>query len=126
MFLFTFVFPIFMILFCLQLPDDDKSWDHDFSGQSVALRVMDVTNLSSLGTSVRKPYGHLILCSVLLILMKTLHGVTSVYFLGHALRTGAGGLGRPSHQRRAGDVFPSTQHRQHFRQDNPRSGCALG
>ena len=60
MFLFAFVFPIFMILFCLQLPDDDKSWDHDFSGQSVALRVMDVTNLSSLGTSVRKPYGKFI------------------------------------------------------------------
>ena len=40
-----------------QLADSDKAWESKFFGQTLALHVMDVMSLATLGVAVTKAYG---------------------------------------------------------------------
>ena len=84
------------MLFVLQMADSDKAWETLFFGQTLALHVMDVMSLATLGDAVTKPYGSNIVYFININAM-CVFCVQSFYLLGYAIWIAPCSVGRSSH-----------------------------
>ena len=100
-------------MFVLQLADSDKAWEASFFGQTLALRVMDVGSLATLGSAVSKLYSRNI---VYFININAAFVFWDMPF----------GLGlAPWDVLLTGDVLQAVEHHQHLPSNDARLGGAL-